>query len=81
MTLRVQASTHAPGRFRPEVGERLGIAGPAAAGVADGVSKTSLDEVVAEVAADANAVVADPAGVDGVDASKARRLFCCISQA
>jgi hypothetical protein len=49
--------------------------------VADRVSKTSLDEVVAEVAADVNAGVADPAGVDGVDASKARRLFCCISQA
>jgi hypothetical protein len=47
---------------------------------AAGVTEAAADELVAEVSTDAEFVVADAVGVDGVDSRKARDFFCCISQ-
>ena len=70
-----------PRRFAAEVGEGLAISGSAVAGIADGVSEAAADEMVAEIAADAELVVADAlGGVDVVDASESRNFFRCISQ-
>lgn len=67
----VQPPPDFPRRFAAEVGECFAILRPAVSCVADGVAKAAADEVVVEVAADAELVIADAGGVDVVDSCKA----------
>jgi hypothetical protein len=77
----IQPPTELPCRFAAEVGEGFAVLRLAAAGVSDGIAEASPDEMVAKVATDAELVVTDAAGVNGVVASESRCFFRWISQA
>jgi len=76
----VEPAPQLPRRFRAEVGEAFTVLRAAAPGIAEGLSKAVLDEVVAEVLTEAELVIGDAGGIDCQAESEARCFLRCISQ-